>query len=334
MEAVVIAIPAHNSAKTIRPTLESALAQTYANLEILVVDNASTDETPSIAKEFAARDTRVRHVRFEALVSGEQNFNRCLELAAGKFVAVLHADDIYEPEMITEQMAFLARNSECEVVFTHAKIIDSKGEVTGERYRPEELRLANVKLSHADLLRLVAKYGNFITCPSALMKADVFREQLGGWNGAEFGSSADLDLWIRASQRAPIGFIAAPLMRYRVSEHSFSVGMQKVRTTRHPLFKVLERHLGEIANDRSVQRDLRFLEAKDAALVCLNHMKRGEPVDLRVRLSLADYGRALVNSRYQRRFAVRMAAIGFFEKIYGLRPLRPLVSGFIARVRA
>ncbi|MEK7357425.1 MAG: glycosyltransferase, partial [Bdellovibrionota bacterium] len=321
-------------ATTIRATLDSAIAQTHEELEILVVDNASDDDTSAIANEYADRDPRVRLLRYEKLVSAEENFIRCLELAAGKLVAILHADDIYEPQMIEEQVAFLQRHPQCEVVFTHAKIIDAEGNVVGERYRPDELRSSNVILDHGDLLKLVAKYGNFLTCPSALMRADTFGGVLGGWNGPEFASSADLDLWIRASLRGPIGFMTAPLMQYRVSEVSFSVAMQKVRTTRHPLFKVLDHHLRELSDDPEVQRNLKFLEAKDAALVCMNHMKRGEDVEARMRLSLAEYAQALLDSRYQRRFAIRMAAIGLFEKLYGLNSLKPLISAVFARVRA
>lgn len=334
MKTVVIAIPARNSAATIRPTLDSALAQTYRELRIVVVDNASEDDTAAITREYSARDSRVELKTFSDLVSAEENFNRCLALAEGALVAILHADDVYEPEMIAEQVAFLDRHPECAIVFTHANTIDSKGTVTGERFFPRELRGTNVILNFEDLRSLVVKYGNFITCPSALMRSHVVGFELRGWNGKDFGSSADLDLWLRVAQRAAVGFISKPLMRYRISEHSFSVALQKVRTVRHPMFKVIESHLdGEL--DPITKWRMRFLEAKDASLVALNHMKRNESLDVtRPRLSIGNYVLAFAHSDFHRRFAFRMAAIGIFERLYGIGACRPLISGVIARVKA
>jgi len=272
MEKVVIAIPARNSDATLRQTIESALAQTYRNLRIVVIDNASTDDTALIAADFARRDSRVELKSFKELVSAEDNFNRCLKEANGALIAILHADDLYEAEMIAEQVAFFERHPECSVVFANAKTIDSKGEVTGRRFIPAEFGGKNALLNYEDMLSLVLKYGNFITCPSAMMKSAVFLNELGGWNGAEFGSSADLDLWLRAARHGRVGFIAHSLMRYRVSEFSYSVHLQKVRTIRHPMFKAIEAHLAAAGERVDAKWDFKFLEAKDTAFVCMNHM--------------------------------------------------------------
>ena len=100
---VCICVPTYNSAASIRETLESILAQTYLNLTIHVSDNASTDGTLKIVESIS--DRRISLHRHDVNVGGEGNFNRCIHFAAGKYTAIFHADDIYEPDMVAAQVA-------------------------------------------------------------------------------------------------------------------------------------------------------------------------------------------------------------------------------------
>jgi glycosyltransferase involved in cell wall biosynthesis len=352
--SVVIAIPTRNSAATLAATLESALAQEALLSKILVIDNESTDETVKIAGAFAQRDLRVEVVKFNELVSGEDNFNRCLRLAGEvDYIAILHSDDIFGPEMISRQVAFLEAHPASVVVFTHAMTINEAGAVTGERFLPEELSVSDEsELSSAELFRLVLKYGNFLTCPSALMRTSIFRDQLGGWRGLEFGSSSDLDLWLRASEVGKIGFLRAPLMNYRISRWSFSVALSKVRVTSHPMLKVIAAHIERrrsagsaalnapgnislaVALDSNDLWNWRFLQTKDAAFLRLNHLKLGlklpPAIDSDAHLCVTDFMRAMARSRFHRRFALRILAIdlmGMLAKIPGLLgPIEALAS--------
>ncbi|MES2963607.1 MAG: hypothetical protein V4760_06925 [Bdellovibrionota bacterium] len=205
----------------------------------------------------------------------------------------------------------------------------------GERMFPDEIKGTNVLLGYDDLLSLVLKYGNFITCPSALMRTAVFKKDLGGWNGRDFGYSADLDLWLRAARKAPVGFIAKPLMSYRASDVSFSVALQKVRTVRHAIFKVIEAHYVPASADSVARWNVKFLEAKDSALICFNLMKKGEPLPSVVeKLSMSDNLRALATSSFHRHFALRIFAIRIFATLYRFGFLRSLLRRSISRIQA
>ncbi len=83
------------------PTVRSILAH-YRDIEIVIVDNASTDAM-QIAQDFAARDPRVRHLRFEELGYGHENFTRCFVAASGELMAIYHADDIYHPTIVEDE---------------------------------------------------------------------------------------------------------------------------------------------------------------------------------------------------------------------------------------
>lgn len=100
-------VPTYNRAASLRRALESVLAQTHADLDVLISDNASTDETPELCAEIAARDPRVRVIRQAENVGLTANFNALLGVAAGEYVMVLADDDWLEPTYVEQCLAAL-----------------------------------------------------------------------------------------------------------------------------------------------------------------------------------------------------------------------------------
>lgn len=240
---VCICVPTYNAEKTLPETLDSILGQTWRDLEVLVVDNASTDRTAEIADGYAARDSRVRVLRNSENVGGEGNFTRCLALASGKYTAVFHSDDIYTPEMIARMAAFLDANPEAGAVFSMAQLIDAAGK-PGRIYRmPPELRGKN-KFGFDEIFRAVLKYGNFFFCPGVMARSEVYRDYIRKWDAGGFNTSADLDVWLRILLRHKIGIIDEPLLRYRgAAASSYSYTAARKKTAPHDLFKVLEAYI-------------------------------------------------------------------------------------------
>ena len=132
---VSICMPAYNAANTIRNALNSLLLQSYKNFEITVSDNASTDDTLKIVSDF--EDPRIKIHRNEINIGGEANFNLCIKLATGKYTTIFHADDVYEPNMLEMQVAFLETNHQAGAVFTQASLIDEAGKKIGKINLPE-----------------------------------------------------------------------------------------------------------------------------------------------------------------------------------------------------
>ena len=93
MPLVSAGMPVYNGAKTLRRALDSILAQDYTNFELIISDNASTDETPEICREYAARNSRIRYYRAEKNMGSVWNFNRVFELASGKYFMWAAHDD-------------------------------------------------------------------------------------------------------------------------------------------------------------------------------------------------------------------------------------------------
>jgi glycosyltransferase involved in cell wall biosynthesis len=104
---VSVVTPVYNGADYLEECVESILAQTYSSWDYSIVDNASTDDTPEIASRYAARDSRIRHVRFDEFVDVTANYNRALDAAAAEsaFCKVVGADDWLFPECLERMVA-------------------------------------------------------------------------------------------------------------------------------------------------------------------------------------------------------------------------------------
>jgi glycosyltransferase involved in cell wall biosynthesis len=128
---VSIIIPTFNRGRFIAEAINSVLSQTYPNIELIVVDDGSTDETPAIIASI--KDSRLHYVRQEN--RGRSNArNHALSLAKGKFITFLDSDDMYLPGKIDIQVDYLSRHPETGMVYTSALCINDAGETLPHKY--------------------------------------------------------------------------------------------------------------------------------------------------------------------------------------------------------
>ncbi len=274
---VCICIPCYNNESTIAETLNSVVNQSYDNIVVKVFDNASTDKTRDIASSYSHCGRTFELNERDTTITGEENFNFCITASEGEYCAIFHSDDVYDLNIIAEQVDFLDNNPECNAVSTHASLINKNGKSLGERFVPVEISgFKSVVLERDFFIKLSFKYGNFITCPSVLFRTDMLKKYIKSFNGNIFKSSADLNVWFRITEKGSFGFINKPLMKYRISDSSFSYHLARARTTDHDLFLVLNDYLenSDISKDE-VSRliDSReFLLMKDRANTNLNKL--------------------------------------------------------------
>ncbi len=131
MTLVTIGIPTYNRALGyFRETLESALAQTYPDIEIIVADNGSTDHTPDLVASY--QDKRIRYFRQERNIDPNDNFNFCLRQARGDYFLLLHDDDLIDDDFVATCMEKAAGNTAAGIIQTGTRLIDHKGRVLNE----------------------------------------------------------------------------------------------------------------------------------------------------------------------------------------------------------
>lgn len=237
---VCICIPTFNAANTIVETLNSLLSQTYKNINFIVVDNCSTDDTVNLVNTFD--DKRLTIVKNSHNLGGEGNFTKCIELAHGRYAAIYHADDIYEPTIVEEQVKFLNSYPIVNAVFTEALTIDELGRVTGSIRLPVQICQRVPIFSFDDIFKLILKHSNFLICPSVMVRTEIYKIDIQGWRGHLFNTSADLDVWLRILMLGPIGILPKKLMRYRISGKQGSASV-RLNFERADFFKVIDHYL-------------------------------------------------------------------------------------------
>ncbi len=133
---VSVVTPVHNDAELIEECIESVLGQTYSNWSYTIVDNASTDATPEIAARYAARESRIRHLRFDELVGSNQSHNRAFRAidAESAYCKLVEADDWLFPGCL-QAMVDVAEASESVGIVSAYRLVETKVDLGGLSYR-------------------------------------------------------------------------------------------------------------------------------------------------------------------------------------------------------
>src|ERR1700737_36255 len=127
---VSVGIPVYNAQRYLREALDSLVAQDYGAIELIISDNGSTDETPAICREYAARDSRIRYERAEQNQGAIWNFNRVFELARGEYFMWAAYDDLREPSYVRRCVEALEQHRDAVLCCTDVRFIDEAGRVT------------------------------------------------------------------------------------------------------------------------------------------------------------------------------------------------------------
>ncbi len=198
---VSVIIPAYNSERFIPCSVTSAINQTYPNIEILIIDDGSTDDTEEAVQRLS--DSTVHYIK--QVNSGPSVArNHGVRQSKGKYIAFLDVDDMWEPSKVAEQVTFFENNNGLSIVATGYTRCDTE-------LRPIE----NVSLKNKKIIpfRLLLEKNRLLTSSimvkkSTLDTSGLFKEEI------EFGE--DWDLWVRIAQLGKIGYIQTPLCKYRV----------------------------------------------------------------------------------------------------------------------
>jgi glycosyltransferase involved in cell wall biosynthesis len=124
-----IGLPVYNGAQFIAEALDSILAQTFEDFELIISDNASTDGTHEICGDYAAKDSRIRYYRSEQNLGAAWNFNRVFELSSGKYFKWAAHDDVLAPNFLLKCVEVLEQNPNVVLCHSYTKIIGDRGQV-------------------------------------------------------------------------------------------------------------------------------------------------------------------------------------------------------------
>ncbi|WP_239524867.1 glycosyltransferase family 2 protein [Leptobacterium flavescens] len=204
---VSIVTPTYNSEKYLAETIASVISQTYQDWELLLIDDASSDNTLNMIREFADKDKRIRFFQLTENSGAGIARNKGIEMAQGNFVAFLDADDLWKPEKLEKQLKFM-EEKDADVCFTAYELINEEGQALN--------RLVTV-LSEVDKNKILK--ANYIGNSTGIYNA----EKLGKIYMPPIRKRQDWALWLRCIEKAGSAYgLQENLAGYRVRKNSVS----------------------------------------------------------------------------------------------------------------
>lgn len=222
-QIVSIITPTYNCASYIAETIDSVIAQTYGNWEMIIVDDCSTDNTKEIVSRYS--DTRIKYYCLERNSGAAAARNKALSLAKGQWVAFLDSDDLWLPTKLERQLDFMMRN---EISFSYHRYseISESGEDLG------------VEVGG---LGKVSKFQMFSCCWPGCLSVMYDRDKIGLIQIKNVKKNNDTALWLKVIRKSPCYLLKENLARYRRRKGSITPpGIFKRIWAHYPLFRIAE----------------------------------------------------------------------------------------------
>lgn len=213
---VSIIIPVYNTAAYLTRAIQSILAQTYTSMEIILINDGSTDASESIIQSF--QDPRIRYLKNEQNMGLVYTLNKGVDLSTGKYIARMDGDDISLPARIAQQVAYMEAHPEVSVLATRVSLINEQDEPIGyweadqQHTAPEQIRAFLPK-------------DNCLAHPSIMARAELLKTYR---YRVEQSQAEDYDLWLRmAADGVVMHKLAEICVQHRIVHNSFTRSRQQ-----------------------------------------------------------------------------------------------------------
>jgi len=209
MKAPIVSVfmAAYNAEEFIEGSINSILNQSFKDFELIIVNDGSTDQTVAIVEQI--KDPRIKLVHNPKNIGLQATRNRLLDLATGKYIAILDSDDIASTDRLETQVSFLENHSNIALCGGHADVIDENHQFTGIRYiQPCDETLETFML-----------FGNPFINSTVLFRTEVFLE-LKGYR--DYAPAEDFDLFVRIAANHKIANLDKTLVKYRIHQSNVS----------------------------------------------------------------------------------------------------------------
>lgn len=251
-DLVSILIPTYNRQDFIAETLESALSQTYSNIEVIVCDNASSDRTPEIVQGYVAKDSRVKFYRNDANLGPVLNWEECLKRATGEYTHILWSDDLIEPLFLEKTLALFQQKTDLAFVFSKVKLGPTPENLTHICY--DSFKKTGIYPSVEFVKGFLTKRDLPYSPACAVFKTKILKQSFVKENEffenryLENGAGPDLLMFLLATTQASyFGYCELPLSYFRAHPKSITVSSnftQLMYDYRKAIFWFFERSYG------------------------------------------------------------------------------------------
>ncbi len=237
MPEVSICLTTYNRCGVLAATIDSILAQSFSDFELIISDDNSPDATKSICEEYAAKDKRVKYFRNEQNLKMPGNLNNAISKASGKYIANLHDGDVYQPNLIKKWKEALDKFPEALFVFNGYNIETNKGRVIN--YIHPEFKLIN---DGRVLIEYMLK--NFSSAPWGTVMARKEAYQKYGLFDADYGFISDVEMWLRLGTKGKVAHVPETLISLTPREVTHPYFLPHWNVVRNN-FRILKRYYYE-----------------------------------------------------------------------------------------
>jgi GT2 family glycosyltransferase len=233
---VTIILTSYNHGKYLRESIESVLRQTFADFKLIIWDDASTDESWKIIQSYT--DSRIEAFRNETNKRGVINTVLFSYKNLSDYIAIHHSDDLWEPQKLEKQVAFLESNPHVGAVFTWAYIIDENGNPLEDETHFYYKVFEQKNRSRYEWLNYFFYTGNALCHPSVVIRKSCY-ENCGSYRYG-FSQLTDFDMWVRLCLKYDIYVWPEKLVRFRVRENDLNVSGNRPSTRIRSQFEYLQ----------------------------------------------------------------------------------------------
>lgn len=224
-DLVSIVMPSYNTGHFISETIESVLAQSYLNWELIIVDDCSADDTDDVVKPYLS-DERILYIKNDTNSGAAVSRNRALREARGKWIAFLDSDDLWEPDKLQKQISFMRDNGHC---FSYTNYIE-----IDEESKPNGKRVTGPKR--------ITKHGMYNYCWMGCLTVMYDAETVGLIQIADIKKNNDYAMWLKVCKKADCYLLDETLARYRKRSGSISNhGYMKLIKWHYKLYREAEK---------------------------------------------------------------------------------------------
>jgi glycosyltransferase involved in cell wall biosynthesis len=207
---ISVLMSVYNGEKYLAEAMDSILAQTFRDFELIVIDDGSKDSSPKMLQDYAKRDPRVK-ITIRENKGLTVTLNEAFAQSRGKYLARMDCDDVALPTRFSKQIEFLEANPEVVCTGGYFQLIDGAGRL---------LTTLSVPTSDAEIQAKLLAGHNAITHPCAMIRRTAM-EKAGGYD-TRFKTSQDLDLWLRLGEIGKLANIPHTVLKFRLHESSVS----------------------------------------------------------------------------------------------------------------
>lgn len=223
---------AYNLATYVEETIQSVLSQTYRDFEFIIVDNGSTDTTGEILRDY--KDSRIRVLTEKCNLGPSLAVNRAIENSQGKYVALLAADDLWMPDKLARQVAYLNDNPDTGAVFSIVQLIDERGQPFSDSSHSYFSVFEQPNRTRIEWLRHFFLYGNCLCAVSSLVRRSAVN---GEWYRPEMLQLSDFELWLRIVLDSEIHVIQDQLTKFRIRANEANTSGLRIDATMRCAFE-------------------------------------------------------------------------------------------------